>query len=275
MAERKVKSSVWTNPWVQNLEPMEKLVWAYLLTCESLSPSGIFQVTPKTIADDLSGEKTTISRSEISAILEKMQTDGHILYIDYYIALRDYHQHNNCIANPKYQTYIRKHLASLPQSIANELIQFTIPQDAIGNLLAIDRQSIGNPLARHSNKNKNKNKDKNKDKDKDKDKGKGKDKGETPTAPPLVKEVVPRRTVHLVNSGAVRDDGRSEWATGVWLSDAEWKTLSGIDEALAWDAIALAEEQFVKDKKEKNGGYVKSILKRLQGEKQNGKHYRS
>jgi hypothetical protein len=42
----------WKDPDIQDLEPHEKLLFAYLFTCESTTTSGIYPITPKTIAHE-------------------------------------------------------------------------------------------------------------------------------------------------------------------------------------------------------------------------------
>lgn len=55
-------SKFWKDPDIQDLEPNEKLLFAYLFTCESTTTSGIYPITPKTISHETGVELETVKK---------------------------------------------------------------------------------------------------------------------------------------------------------------------------------------------------------------------
>lgn len=158
---RRTSDGVWRNPWLQPQSPHAKLIWAYLLNNPQTENSGIFQITIKTIYDDLCGEEErpndTLTRDEVKEILQRWVTDGHIIYQDGYIGIRDFHQHNSYLNNVKYQANIAHQLKNLPRHLANLFIKYVIPDTEIGNRLAILIPEITNPPNSNSKVNSNSN----------------------------------------------------------------------------------------------------------------------
>jgi hypothetical protein len=159
----KVKNDIWGNPFFQSLTPNGKIVWLYLINNKNEAPSGIYQVTVRTIQDNTRGGGEEIPEPEIESIMQYMVSKGRLLWKENYVGIVDQHQHNNYINNPKYQANIQKQLKHLPPNIVDEFYPVVI-----GNRLAIDRLRLVDDTNRLQStsipyKDKNKDKDNNKD----------------------------------------------------------------------------------------------------------------
>lgn len=218
------------------------MLFIYLLTNEHLEVSGIYQITPRTISNE-----TGIALDRINLLMAQLVKDDKILYEDSVVGIINYHRHNGLINNPKYKRAIEKSILKQEPEI----------QTKFCNRLGIDWVSIGNPLFPAKDKDKTKYKANTKDKDK------------------IIQSefgVDPLEKIKALNTAGVRSDGRTMWAQGVYLSSAEWKSLDDVyGKEIAWEAVGLAEDAFLTDQKEKTGGYVKAIAKRLKEEAINGK----
>ena len=73
MSYRKIHSKFWTDPGVGKLDPLEKLVFLYLLTSVYAHMSGLFQLRPEHVAID-----TGISPEDVGDIIARLQELGFI-----------------------------------------------------------------------------------------------------------------------------------------------------------------------------------------------------
>lgn len=109
--QRYISSSFWSDDWVDSLNVKEKLVYLYLLTNDNTSICGVYKLTIKRIKDD-----TSISRQEITDILQKFADDKKAYYVDEYIVLPNWlkHQHLN---NESVRLGTMRALKALPDHI--------------------------------------------------------------------------------------------------------------------------------------------------------------
>lgn len=87
---RPLYTKIWKDPDFQELSPEHKLVFIYLCTNEVTSESGIYPITPKTIADE-----TAISRDQVAKLLE----NGNIRNVQYdpanrLVFIKNFHKYN-------------------------------------------------------------------------------------------------------------------------------------------------------------------------------------
>lgn len=126
--QRYIHDVIWTDAYFQELSPQHKLLFIYLLTNEHLEISGIYQITPKTIANET-------GLSNVPELIQKLMDDGKLLYEDNVVGIINYQKHNGIWNNPKYQVAIRKSIKKLEPEM----------QEKFCLRLGIDRESIGNP----------------------------------------------------------------------------------------------------------------------------------
>lgn len=75
MAEyRTVKMSFWIDPYTEDLEPSEKLLYLYLFTCPHTNNLGLLEVSVKRIAFE-----SGLDRGAVQAALDRLEVDGKII----------------------------------------------------------------------------------------------------------------------------------------------------------------------------------------------------
>ena len=243
-----IDPNIWSDPWFIDLDNAHKLVFIWLLTNKDRrNCAGIYDVHRHTIA---TGSVQT--PEDTDKALKVFADSGKIYYEHNYIIIANWMKRTTYNTDDV-RNYVIRHINSLPRSIKDK------HPDIINHILEKAGQVSGQGPAQGSgqggivNRNKNRNLNKN-------------------SNPPTPLVAVEKPKAHLQNSAKVRDDGRSEWGRGVWISDAEWKSMEdtyGLE--MLWDAVGAAEQQFASDQKEKTGPYVRAILKRMKEEK-DGKH---
>ena len=72
---RKVSISSWTDPWFFGLSPDEKLTWLYLITSQSTTACGSYQINV-----DLSSALLHVDSDKLRYILDEFQKNGKIIY---------------------------------------------------------------------------------------------------------------------------------------------------------------------------------------------------
>ena len=82
---RNIRTAFWPDPYIHSLVPEERLVFIYLLTNESTSLCGIYQITPKIISF-----YTGISEDSVGIILEKFEKDSRMVYIVGWLYIKNF-----------------------------------------------------------------------------------------------------------------------------------------------------------------------------------------
>ena len=88
---RKLHTTLWTDPFVENLTQEQKLFYLYLITNTKTKQSGIYEITKKYMAFE-----TGFSIKEITELITYFVNDGKILYseITNEIAIVNWVKHN-------------------------------------------------------------------------------------------------------------------------------------------------------------------------------------
>ncbi len=88
---RPLYTKIWKDPDFQELSPENKLIFIYLCTNELTTESGIYPMTPKTIADE-----TAVEREKVTKLLQngnlknvKYDTDNRLIFI------KNFHKYNS------------------------------------------------------------------------------------------------------------------------------------------------------------------------------------
>jgi len=79
---RPVNSHFWVDGYIADLTPNQKLVFLYLLTCPACNLAGVYEISYRQIAFD-----TGLKTGDVSAIVDKMQTDKKLLYVNGFVIL--------------------------------------------------------------------------------------------------------------------------------------------------------------------------------------------
>ena len=82
MSNRWFNTNFWLGQYVQELEPIEKLVYVYLINYPQSNIAGVFDNQPKRYAFDLN-----MDRKDVETVLKKLENDG-----DYYKTESELHE---------------------------------------------------------------------------------------------------------------------------------------------------------------------------------------
>ncbi len=107
---RSVNTHFWDDPYIVDLDPIEKLLFLYFLTNPLTNLAGIYEIPPKRIAFD-----TGVDKEMVLKILSRFAKENKIHYIDGYIIMVN-HRKNQKI-NPSIQKNIDETILLLPKSV--------------------------------------------------------------------------------------------------------------------------------------------------------------
>jgi len=108
--QRIVKDSFWTDPYVENLDPIEKLMFLYLLTNPLCNVLGIYEIQPKRIAYE-----TGIDKDIANKILERFVKNNKLIRIDSWIVITNFPKNQS--SNPSIKQGMQRIYDSLPHKV--------------------------------------------------------------------------------------------------------------------------------------------------------------
>ena len=93
---RSVNTKFWEDHYVENLDPIEKLLFLYLLTNSCTNMLGIYEISLRRIAFD-----TGIDRDMVVKIFERFDKKRKASYVAGHVMLHNFHKHQNLNNNMK------------------------------------------------------------------------------------------------------------------------------------------------------------------------------
>lgn len=93
---RSINTSFWSDPWIETLEPKEKLLFIYLFTNSKTNMLGIYESSARKISFE-----SGVDLNEVESIFDKFQLAGKIKIIGHYVILTNYMKHQNYNPNMK------------------------------------------------------------------------------------------------------------------------------------------------------------------------------
>lgn len=121
MKTRMIYTDFWKDNYISNLSGKEKLTFLYLLTNESVSICGMYQLPDKHIKIDCD-----LTQPELEFIKEKFIKDGKFYFINGWVKILNYEKYNN-YAGKLNLTAIEKERALIP----SEVIQYRYSIDRV------------------------------------------------------------------------------------------------------------------------------------------------
>lgn len=109
--KRYINTTLWRDEYIASLDPSEKLLFIYLLTCPDTTIAGIYQIPIKIIAAD-----TGFDSDMVIKILARFETDGKVLYRDGWVAIKNFIKHQNC-CSPTVAAGIDRELKVAPEEL--------------------------------------------------------------------------------------------------------------------------------------------------------------
>lgn len=108
--QRIIKDELWSDDWVYDLDPSEKLLWVFLLTNERCNILGIYKISTSWISSMIGIEK---KKTEI--MLDRFEHDGKILQVQSYIIIVNFVKNQS--HNPSVIAGMQRILDSLPEAV--------------------------------------------------------------------------------------------------------------------------------------------------------------
>jgi len=134
---RMIKDSFWTDSYIENLDPIEKLLFIYLLTNPLCNIAGIYQIQTKRIAFEIGIEKDMVDK-----LLIRLQNDDKIIRHHDWLLIVNHAKHQ-AFSNPNVTAGIKRIIEELPSEIKAlkgferlshfTLLNLTIPNSTLPN----------------------------------------------------------------------------------------------------------------------------------------------
>jgi len=107
---RSVSTAFWSDPFIEDLTPVQKLLFLYLITNEKTNMLGIYENSIKKISFE-----TGIKKDDVLNALKAFEMVGKVKYINNYIILVNYMKHQN------YNTNMKKSAIDVYNNLPNDL----------------------------------------------------------------------------------------------------------------------------------------------------------
>ena len=135
--QRMIKDSFWTDSYIANLDPIEKMIFLYLLTNPLCNIAGVYEIQLRRIAFD-----TGIDKDMLEKVFQRFEKDGKLLRIDDWVLLVNHAKHQS-YKNPNVSKGIKRILEELPQKVKAlkgfeslshlTLLNLTLPNETISD----------------------------------------------------------------------------------------------------------------------------------------------
>lgn len=135
--QRVVDTNFWSDNYIVDLDPLEKLLYLYFLTNEHTNICGIYELPLKTMAYETGLDKE---------LLPKMigRFEGKIHYIDGWICIKNFIKHQST-SSKTVQTGIKDNLQKVPFEVIEELIGYGYPLDRVsGHIIYLNTNTNTN-----------------------------------------------------------------------------------------------------------------------------------
>jgi hypothetical protein len=106
--QRYVNTKFWTDGYISDLDPIEKLLFLYFLTNQQTDISGVYEVPLKTVATD-----TGIDKEMVVKVLNRFERDGKMKYENGWLVIKNFIKHQ--AENPKIIKGIEISMTKCPQ----------------------------------------------------------------------------------------------------------------------------------------------------------------
>lgn len=111
---RVVNTRFWDDDFTANLDPIEKLLFLYLLTNTSTDICGVYEIPLKKMAMD-----TGIEKGMLEVILKRFEDEGKVIYEGGWVGIKNFIKNQS--VNPKVLAGIKIGLVKAPKSLTSRL----------------------------------------------------------------------------------------------------------------------------------------------------------
>jgi hypothetical protein len=135
--QRYINTKFWSDDWVSHLDPVEKLLFIYLLTNERTNICGVYELPLKYMAVE-----TGIDKDMVEKIMKRFEKDGKVYYDKGWVAIKNFTKHQDT-KNEKINTGIKACLAIAPQYLIDRLsIGYVYPPNNSNSNINTNSNSI-------------------------------------------------------------------------------------------------------------------------------------
>ncbi|MEK7180285.1 MAG: hypothetical protein AAB706_02315 [Patescibacteria group bacterium] len=113
--QRLINTKFWSDSWIVNLDPTEKLLFLYLLTNERTNICGIYELPLKFMATE-----TGIEKEMVEKVLKRFTKDKKIYFINGWIVIKNFIKNQNQ-GSPKVKTGIETELSKISAEILDKI----------------------------------------------------------------------------------------------------------------------------------------------------------
>lgn len=131
--ERVVNTRFWDDSYIMSLDPIEKLLFLYLITNPLTNIAGIYEISAKRIGFD-----TGLDKDMVIKILGRFEADRKMFYRDGWVFIVNFIKNQK--KNPSVQEGIKREIEALPSHI-KELIQ-TVTEWGESGLLNLTKPNL-------------------------------------------------------------------------------------------------------------------------------------
>lgn len=147
---RTVNTRFWSDGYIENLDPSEKLLYLYFLTNPNTDICGIYELSLRDMAFHTGFDKDMLLK-----ILARFKHEDRIYYFDGWVVIKNFIK--NQIINPKVKMGMERSLKSVPKKVWLEIVKVQTLREVYDSL-SIDYASLSHPnLNLNSNSNLNSN----------------------------------------------------------------------------------------------------------------------
>ncbi|MDC7221591.1 MAG: hypothetical protein PQJ59_16775 [Spirochaetales bacterium] len=120
--QRYISTSFWNDPWIQTLDPSEKLLYLYFMTSPLSSISGIYEVTMRRVCFDTGYNEDTTKR-----IIKRFENDKKLYYCCGFVVIPSWPKHQKWEEKETIKRGIEKHLNTVPKRVWCDIVSRKIP----------------------------------------------------------------------------------------------------------------------------------------------------
>jgi len=113
--QRYINTKLWSDNWISDLDPVEKLLFLYILTNERTNIAGIYELPLKIMAVE-----TGIEKDMIEKILKRFESDSKVAYFNGWIYIKNFIKHQD-LENEKIKKGIELIIESIPREVIDSL----------------------------------------------------------------------------------------------------------------------------------------------------------
>lgn len=108
--QRVIKDEMWDDEWFYDLEPLDKLVWVFLLTNPRSNIAGVYKLNYSWASATLKLEVLVLKE-----IIKRFEDQKKVVVKDSWVIIWNFHKHQS--TNPKVEQGVKRIIESLPIEI--------------------------------------------------------------------------------------------------------------------------------------------------------------